>query len=96
MEKNQKSSLLDQKNIPPGLGKMLKEAREKQGLTQIEVAYKFGWHMSQEISNWELEKNLPAIYNVKKLSAVYKIPELSLRRKIVETLIYRLRVKWKV
>ena len=54
------------------LGNNFYTARKKQGLSQEEVAEKFGVSR-QTISKWELDETLPDINQSKKLAAAYKV-----------------------
>ena len=54
------------------IGKKLKDARIKSGLTQEEIAEKLNVSR-QTISNWENEKSYPDIISVIELSSLYSI-----------------------
>lgn len=54
------------------LGNNFYTARKKQGLSQEEVAEKFGVSR-QTISKWELDETLPDINQSKKLAVAYKV-----------------------
>lgn len=54
------------------IGKKLKDARIKSGLTQEEIAGKLNVSR-QTISNWENEKSYPDIISVIELSSLYSI-----------------------
>lgn len=50
----------------------LKTAREKAGLTQDQVAKRFGWQSAQFVSNWERGISYPPIAIIKRLARLYK------------------------
>lgn len=52
-------------------GKRIKYLREKNGLTQEDVAYIL--HISrQSVSKWEQDKSLPQVYIIKELVKIFK------------------------
>lgn len=55
------------------LGEYLKAKRLAAGLSQGDVAQKFGYSTPQFISNWERGESNPPISDIKKLAALYKI-----------------------
>ena len=55
------------------MGRFLKEAREKAGLTQQDLAGVFRYSSSQFISNWERGLSLPPVDLMAKLAAVLRI-----------------------
>lgn len=52
-----------------------KNARERQGLTQADVAKVLGYDTAQFISNWERGQSYPPIKATRKLSKLYKVPQ---------------------
>lgn len=55
------------------LGEFLKVSREKAGLSQLEVAKKFGYSSPQFVSNWERNLSYPPISQVKDLVKLYRL-----------------------
>lgn len=53
-----------------GSGKRIKMCREKQGLTQDELAVQMGKSSKQTISSWENDKNEPTLSDFKKLAQI--------------------------
>jgi len=64
------------------LGKYLKEARKKSGMTQRRVADHFGWATSQYVSNWERDKTYPALYLLPDLAALYHLDYTDLANRV--------------
>ncbi len=56
-----------------GLADYLRSAREKAGMTQIEVATKLGYSTSQFVSNWERGRSAPPMNALRPLSKMYKV-----------------------
>ena len=54
------------------LGLYLKTLREKNNLSQQQVAEAFKYESSQFISNWERGQSKPPIFRVKQLAELYK------------------------
>ncbi len=76
-------------SIKDVLGEVLKEAREKRGLSQKEVSDKMGYGTAQFVSNWERGLSSPPIESLKSLAELYEMPgerlfELVLQKKIEE------------
>ncbi len=66
------------------LGKLLKEAREKKDLTQLEVATSLGYTSSQYISNFERGLCAPPLANLGKLTKIYQLDKRMLQEILVE------------
>lgn len=50
-----------------------KNARERVGLTQVQVARELGYGSAQFVSNWERGLSYPPIKAIKTLSKLYKV-----------------------
>ncbi len=55
------------------LSKFLREAREKAGLTQMDVAERLGYSSAQFISNWERGLSSPPMKTLTVLAQMYKV-----------------------
>ncbi len=64
------------------LGSFLKNAREKAGLTQQEVAQRLSYTSAQFVSNWERGVSSPPLDSLPKISILLKISP----RSLIETL----------
>lgn len=53
------------------LAKILREARIKKGLSQIDVSKKLGYDSSQFVSNWERSLAVPPVKSLKKIASIY-------------------------
>lgn len=53
--------------------KFLREAREKSGLTQSQVAEKLGYSTAQFVSNWERGQSYPPMKTLPTLAQLYKV-----------------------
>lgn len=56
------------------LNEILRDKRLAAGLTQKEVALKFGYSTSQFISNWERGISYPPYKILKQVAEIYQIP----------------------
>jgi transcriptional regulator with XRE-family HTH domain len=65
-------------------GKLIRQAREKAGLTQREVSDRFGFTTSQFISNLERGLSPVPMSMIRKLSRILKISERDLVKTSVE------------
>lgn len=59
---------------------MLKEMREKAGLTQMQVAEALGYSSAQFISNWEAGKARPPLKTLPRLAKMYGVPAAKFRK----------------
>ena len=66
------------------MGAFLKAYRVKTGLTQREVADKFGYSTPQFISNWERGVSMPPTKALKRLGDIYSISAEDLFEKTLE------------
>lgn len=64
---------IENKNV--SLGKVLKELRKKNGLTQQEAAEKLGIKSKSTISMWETGKTTPDVFTFLILCCTYNLPE---------------------
>lgn len=55
------------------IGKLLREARAKVGLSQVYIARQLGYSSPQFISNWERGISLPPLNNLTKLVSLLEI-----------------------
>ena len=62
------------------IGKRLTKMRKAQGLTQVHVAEKLGYSISQNISNFERGLSGPPIHQLSKLVKLYKVDSNKLHR----------------
>lgn len=74
------------------MGKWLREARQKRGLTMLEVAKKFKMTSGQYIYNVENGQAQISVYYIKQLSKMYKVPQIVFVEKL-STLYYELLLK---
>ncbi len=54
-------------------GKILKEKRERTGISQADVAKKLGYSSPQFISNWERNLSTPPVTSLRTLAQLYKM-----------------------
>jgi transcriptional regulator with XRE-family HTH domain len=54
-------------------GEFLKEAREKKGISQAEVAKQLGYSTPQFVSNWERASSSPPVEVLKSIARIYGI-----------------------
>lgn len=55
------------------LGSVLKEKREKLGISQADVAKKLKYSSPQFISNWERDLSTPPLSAIRVIAQIYKI-----------------------
>lgn len=60
------------------LGYILKERREKLGISQAEVAEKLKYSSPQFISNWERGLSSPPVTVLRSIAQIYKLPAQTL------------------
>ena len=81
------------------LGNVLKEAREKQGLVQADVAHELGYTTAQFVSNWERGLSYPPLKAIKPLAKMLKVNADELFETVLETIvameIEKCRSEWK-
>lgn len=75
------------------LGDFLKAARERQGLSQDDVAAKLGYSLGQYISNWEREDSSMPIKRVRAVAKLYGISANKLFRAVVRDRLARMEIK---
>ena len=56
------------------IAQLLREGRERKGLTQWQVAQHLGFKSMDRISRWETGKAEPSAKNLRRLIALYEIP----------------------
>lgn len=69
-------------NTVKDLGVVLKKNREESGLSQADVAKKFGYTTAQFVSNWERGLVVPPLSTLKKLCKLYDFPEHKIQKKL--------------
>jgi transcriptional regulator with XRE-family HTH domain len=60
--------------IMSSLGSILKEKREKLGISQAKVAEKLNYSSPQFISNWERGLSTPPVTVLRSIAQIYKTP----------------------
>lgn len=75
-------------------GKELRQMRESAGLTQTEVAKRFGYTTSQVISNFERGICAPPLGACKKLEKLYQVAPESIRNLVMADKVRKLREKF--
>ena len=76
------------------LAQLLSNARNAAGLTQKEVADKFGWSTPQFVGNWERGKSCPPSKHIKKLAKIYNIEEKTLEELCYQYALGNFMKKW--
>lgn len=72
---------------------ILKQARQKAGLTQQQAAKALGYKTPQFISNWERDISTPPVESIKTIAKLYKIEANDLFEYVLGTEIHLFRAK---
>ncbi|MBO9667694.1 MAG: helix-turn-helix transcriptional regulator [Bdellovibrio sp.] len=75
------------------LGTLLKEHRLKAGMTQQDLANKFGYSTAQFISNWERGISQPPMETLVQLSVLLKIPKATIKELLIKNAIQQIEKK---
>lgn len=74
---------------PKNLAQFLKQAREKAGLSQRQVADELGYQSAQFISNWERGISSPPLKTLKRLGDLYRVQAEALYEIMLEDTLRR-------